>query len=106
MPLPRADLREVRFELQASVARLQALRDLVVEVYGADHRAAESFVRAVDNVKHLQQVLARPAVVAAAAPPPAEQRRGNPLILTDWPDLIADDGDDDDSLAPDDADQS
>ncbi len=68
MPLTPAELRELRQELQVTVERLRALRDLVVEVYGADNRAAESFMQVLENIRRVQQLLAKPAAPAARPP--------------------------------------
>ena len=54
--------RELAGEITATVKRLRALCDLVVEVYGPGNRAAFSFVKAMEALEHLEQDLATQAV--------------------------------------------
>jgi hypothetical protein len=74
--------------------RLHVLRDLVVDVYGADNRAAASFMQAVENVKHLQHVLAKPLEDPPVAPPP--ERTGIGILALSC--LVDSIGDSDDSV--------
>jgi hypothetical protein len=53
--------RELGREMKASVRRLRALCDLVVDVYGPANRAAFSFLRAMEAIEHLEQDLATQA---------------------------------------------
>jgi hypothetical protein len=53
--------RELGREMKATVRRLRAFCDLVVEVYGPANRAAFSFIRAMDAIEHLEQDLATQA---------------------------------------------
>ena len=53
--------RELGREMKATVGRLRALCELVVDVYGPANRAAFSFMRAMDAIEHLEQDLATQA---------------------------------------------
>ena len=54
--------RELGREMKASVRRLRALCDLVVDVYGPANRAAFSFLKALEAFDHLEQDRATQAV--------------------------------------------
>ena len=47
--------------MKATVGRLRALCELVVDVYGPANRTAFSFIRAMDAIEHLEQDLATQA---------------------------------------------
>ena len=50
--------RELGREMKATVNRLRALCDLVVEVYGPANRASFSFIQVVAAIERLEQDLA------------------------------------------------
>ena len=72
--------------------QLRVLCDLVVEVYGHDNRAAVSFMQAVEHLKRVQHVLAKPLEETPAAPPPEPGGIGI-LALSYLDDLIGDSDD-------------
>jgi hypothetical protein len=80
MPLTPVELGELRRKTQAISDRLRALRDLVVDVYGEDSRVGEAIVRAVENMKQLQQTLARHLEAQVLAPPLPPSQQGSGVI--------------------------